>query len=322
MKNDLIERYLYAVTKRLRPRLREDVKKELSGLIDEMLLERCGPVTPTEKDIRVVLTELGSPRELWEKYDDTSGKCLLPQPYYSMWLTVVKIVLLCVVFGLTLSSGILHFTEEQQWYETVLSWLAMVWSGGLQSFAIVTILFLFFSRRGIRLDEPYNFDDLPPVPQRKKISRGECWAGIVFCMVFMVWFLCFPEYIFIHWGPEGVISLFDAAALREAWYLILGIGLLGIVREVILLREGQYTQRVMVATVALNSAFAVIAVIWLGAKTRVSAQGSAWLQQMFQEESAFMYGFFGNFQYVLLGIFLFAAVLDTAETVYKTLKEG
>ena len=34
MKNDLIERYLYAVTKRMNPKIREYVKQELSSLID------------------------------------------------------------------------------------------------------------------------------------------------------------------------------------------------------------------------------------------------------------------------------------------------
>ena len=77
MKNDLIDRYIYAVTKRMNPKIREDVQNELYGLVDDMLAERCGEVTPTEKDIRVVLTELGSPQELYAKYDEDSKKCLI-----------------------------------------------------------------------------------------------------------------------------------------------------------------------------------------------------------------------------------------------------
>ena len=34
MKNDLIDRYIYAVTRRMKPKIREDVKKELYGLVD------------------------------------------------------------------------------------------------------------------------------------------------------------------------------------------------------------------------------------------------------------------------------------------------
>ena len=40
MKHDLIERYVYAATKRLPSKNREDVSMELRGLIDDMLTER------------------------------------------------------------------------------------------------------------------------------------------------------------------------------------------------------------------------------------------------------------------------------------------
>ena len=61
---DLIERYIYAVTKKLPKRMREDISKELYSLIMDMLESRCGEIKPTDKDIRVVLTELGTPSDL------------------------------------------------------------------------------------------------------------------------------------------------------------------------------------------------------------------------------------------------------------------
>ncbi len=321
MNNDLIDRYLYAVTKRMAPKLREDVKQELSGLIEDLLEERCGASAPTEKDIRVVLTELGGPREMYEKYDERSGKTLLSQPYYDLWLRVLMIVLPCVVLGMTVSSGILFFAEGQPWYVSLASWAGMVWSAGLQAFALVTLLFIFFSRRGIRLEEPYNFDDLPPVPKGKTFSRGGCWAAIGFSLFFMVWFLCFPQYVIIFAGPEGVIPLFDVETLRGSGYLILALGLLGIAREVVRLREGRYTRRVLVSTLAANGGQAVIAAIWLAGATQISQEGSAWVEKLFRENDAFAI-FFQKFNYFLLGIILVALVMDTVETVYRTMKEG
>ena len=52
MNEDLLERYLYAVTRRLPGKQREDVAQELRGLVDDMLSDRCGDITPTEKDLR------------------------------------------------------------------------------------------------------------------------------------------------------------------------------------------------------------------------------------------------------------------------------
>ena len=68
VKNDLIERYVYAVTKYMKADLKKDVSAELETIIQDMLEERCGDVMPTEHDIRVVLTELGTPAELASKY--------------------------------------------------------------------------------------------------------------------------------------------------------------------------------------------------------------------------------------------------------------
>ena len=58
--NDLIERYLYAITRHLPSAQRSDVAEELRTLISDMLDERCGSLPPTAKDVRVVLTELGT----------------------------------------------------------------------------------------------------------------------------------------------------------------------------------------------------------------------------------------------------------------------
>ena len=64
MQNELIERYIYAVTKRLPYKMRADIEKELRALIDDMLEQRCGDVLPSEHDIRVVLTKSARPRSL------------------------------------------------------------------------------------------------------------------------------------------------------------------------------------------------------------------------------------------------------------------
>ena len=55
MKNDMVERYIYAVTKRMPRKQQEDVSLELKGLIEDMLMERCGGEQPGTEDIQAVL---------------------------------------------------------------------------------------------------------------------------------------------------------------------------------------------------------------------------------------------------------------------------
>ena len=94
MKNDLIERYIYAVTKRLPQKVQKDISDELRTLIDDMLVERCGELVPEEKDIRVVLTELGTPEELYEKYNPDNKKCLIGSPYYSTYFLLFSMLII------------------------------------------------------------------------------------------------------------------------------------------------------------------------------------------------------------------------------------
>ena len=76
VKNDLIDRYIYAVTKHMKSAMKKDVAAELETIIQDMLEERCEDVTPTERDIKVVLTELGTPNELASKYKGETQDCL------------------------------------------------------------------------------------------------------------------------------------------------------------------------------------------------------------------------------------------------------
>lgn len=322
MKNDLTDRYIYAVTKRMNPKIREDVKQELYSLVEDMLTERCGGMAPTEKDIRVVLTELGTPQEIYARYDENSNRSMIEAPYFGTYKLVTGIVLACTAIGMTVSSVIIHFEEAQVWYESLLSWLALMWSGCLQAFAIVTLLFAFFSWRGIQLGEPYNLDDLPPVPKKKQeISRGDCIFSLVFCAVFLTVFLAVPQYIIGYWGPDGVIPLFDVQILRHSWALILIFGLMGITRTVVRLTEGQHNRKEWTVTAVTNGIAAVAVTAWLTRPGLINPEFVSHVEAMFVEEAAFIQRIFTNFDTFLLVVILFALVLDTAEAAVKTFKK-
>lgn len=321
MNNDLVERYIYAVTKRLDRKQREDVAQELRGLIDDMLTERCGTVTPAEKDIRVVLTELGTPQELYSQYDEDAKKCLIGQPYYSTYKFVLKVVLLSVAGGLTVANLILQMVEPQQWLGAVATWLANIYNGSLASFAIVTLLFAFFYHKGIRISEPFNFDDLPPVPQKnQEISKWESIAGIGFCVLFVVLFLFTPEVIcVVHEGT--VISLFDTEVIRDTWFMIAAFALCGIIREAVQLMEGRYNKKVMLTALVTNGISALLSFWWLLGFNVLNPAFLANMKAIFAGEANIVYAMFGNFDVFFLGVMLFALVLDSVDVAVKTLRK-
>lgn len=321
MKNDLVERYIYAVTKRLPGKQREDVSMELRTLIDDMLSERCGGLTPSEKDVRVVLTELGTPQELYAKYDEDAEKCLIGQPYYSTYKFVMKIVLSAVAIGVALSSLILQIMEPQGIIEAVGTGLSMVYDSLLSAFAIVTLLFAFFYHKGVAITEPFNFDDLPPVPKKKQeISRVDAVIGIGFDVVFLAIFLAAPQLLGMYRGETGqIIPIFNVAAIRANWLIIVLFGALGIIREIVKLMEGRYNRKVLTVTVIANVLSAVFAVWWL---TGADMFNPAFTQNVLAQagqDGAVVIGIFENFHF--LGIMLFALALDTINAVVKSLQK-
>lgn len=323
MNQDLLERYLYAVTRRLPGKQREDVAQELRSLVDDMLLDRCGDITPTEKDLRVVLTEIGTPRELYEKYSGNAGKCLIGQPYYSTYKLVLGIVLICAGLGITIANGILLMMEPQNGLQAVLTWLSMLWNSLISAFAFVTLLFAFFSWQGIPVSRDFDFDSLPTVPKkREQISRWECIAGIAFCIIFMVLFLGVPQ-VFAAWLPETNerIPVFDSDVIRRGWYWIAIFAVLGIAGETVKLLEGRYNRNVLLVTLGTNFLSAVAGILWLTQYNLMSPEFIAHLSQLFGNGEKIVVTLFSNFQMFFLGVLLFALVLDTAEAAIRTLRK-
>ncbi len=323
MKNDLIARYIYAVTRRMSKGKQEDVSRELRGLIDDMLMERCEGRPVEEKDVRIVLTELGSPQELFDKYDEDSGKCLIGQPYFSTYKYVLKIVFLAVAAGMTVSSMILCVLEPVTIFEGVLTWLANVYNGLLSAFAIVTGLFAFFYKKNVPLGQPFNFDDLPPVPKKSEaIPKWESYAGIIVAVVFLMVFLTVPQIICVFLSEDGIlIPVFDAAAVKDTWYLIVLFAVCGIIREIVQLLEGRYNKTVLAVKSVTNLLSAVVSVWWLVGFDLMNPEFVSSISALFSGEAEFIIKVFSNFQLFFLGCILFALVLDTLEGAIKMLKK-
>lgn len=321
MTNDLIERYLDAVTKRMDRKHREDVARELRSLIDDMLLERCGEVTPTEKDIKVVLTELGTPQELYGQYDEDGKKCLIGQPYYSTYKLVLKIVLLSVAAGLTIANLILYMIEPTGFFGFLTAWLAYVWEGLLGSFAIVTLLFAFFYHRGIRITEPFSFEELPPVPKKnERISKWEPIFGIGLCVVFVVLFLFTPQ-VFCVIADGKMVSLFDLDAIRASWWVILLFAVCGIIGEAVKLAEGRYNRKVMITELATNALSLILCSCWLLGYDVLNGNMLDSLHTLFAGEANLIYKMLANFDVFFLGVIMLALILDSIDVTMKTLRK-
>jgi len=198
MKN-LIERYIYDVTRRLPQNAREDVGEELRSNIFEMIGE-----SSDEEEIKKVLYSMGSPRALANNYR-TSKKHLISEEWMGDYIYVLKIVLFILgtiglVFGFI--NAIQNYTANNI-ILIILEILSMtigsLISRLISGFAIVTIIFILIDNFADK-KSVWKLEDLPQVPKEAnlKISRSGSILGIVVSLIFgfiWIYFLYYGSFL-------------------------------------------------------------------------------------------------------------------------------
>src|SRR5690606_24585483 len=87
----LIDRYVYDVVRRLPEKQRADVAKELTAEIEEMVEDRSGGKGVSRKTVSVVLTELGHPRLLADRYRERPRYIIGPE-HFELYTYLLKTI--------------------------------------------------------------------------------------------------------------------------------------------------------------------------------------------------------------------------------------
>jgi len=244
-KNNLKERYIFAVTRHLPGRIQADVEQELNSLISDML------ANSQNSNIEEVLEELGSPEELALKYYGSERKALISGVYFLMYkrvlLTVLPIVAV-VMAVLTAVNNLFAGLDTVFIPALFLEVIAGSVGGVVQAFAVITIVFAILDYKKVGLNDGDTLhENLPDVPEVKnRISVSDAIFGIVFSIVTTALFLGFPQVMSGNFDGNW-IPVFDIGLLRGLWLPIIVWAIVEIAVEVAKLAEGRYTKRLAVA---------------------------------------------------------------------------
>lgn len=256
--SDLTGRYLYAVTKRLPKEQRGDIEKELSSLIEDMLAEKAAGNEPSQKDIEAVLLELGKPAELAAKYRGAKNYLIGPD-LFSLYLTVLKIVVAATAGGLTIALFTSYiFTPGDNPFTDFANYFSTVFNAVLQAFAWVTIGFAFAQKYNAKIDDAdkkWDPNSLPEVPAEKaKIKKSEPVAGIIFTALCMLLFNAAPNLIGLYNFSEKMtfIPLFESNVFISMLPLINTVLALNIGKEIIRLVIEKYNLKLAAAVTLIN----------------------------------------------------------------------
>lgn len=285
---ELKERYIYAVTQKLAPSQRKDIAEELRGLIEDMLEERTNGEPATESDLEEILTELGNPKELAQKYRGTSNFLIGPELFDS-YMSVVKIVLsiVTIVIGTVFVIQVIfnpvaildHFIELivsiVTGIPTALGWTTL-------GFALAE-RFSDLQAKDLQIEGDWKPSDLPIIPNKKgKINRSEPILGIIFYTIALIFFTFSMNYFGI-WifndGFTGTIPFINEDAnFLFLLFIIIVLGF-GIFKDSLKLIYGRWNTMLVVFTFILNiiSLIAVILII-----TQPDFWNPNFMQQMVQ----------------------------------------
>lgn len=264
---DMMNRYIYQVTKHLNPMTKNDIENELRTLIYDMLEARTHGNTAMKEDILAVLKELGNPSELAEKYRDTSRYLISPE-IFPLYLFVLKIVIGATLFGMCIATILKLITSYPHiWYDFIGNWIGeMIGSVGM-AFASITILFAILEWKGVNLKElipDWEAEELPPVPVKEaSIPIGEPITGIIFSIIGMVIFISAPQLLGAYYNDGGLIAIpiFNMDTFRVVLPLFLITMGLGLLKNIWELVDRRYSIPYAVFVFVINTISTILTVI-------------------------------------------------------------
>ncbi|MBS4218242.1 hypothetical protein KHA96_07945 [Bacillus sp. FJAT-49711] len=257
---ELIERYIYAVTRRLPQSQREDVEKELRGLIADMLDDRVGEDEVTKAHIEEVLLELGEPRKLARQYGG-KNKYIIGPVFFDPYMTVLKISIISMVAAMSVVFVIKVYMDPVHVIDHFVSFIVSLVTVAIpQGVGWVTLVFGFIEYFGgineQKLQKAWKLADLPPLPDSKRqIKRFEPIAGIVFLVLLFMMFS--SKYFGIFALKDGelsaVIPFLNKETILTSMPGIIFILGLGILKEALKLVYERWTKKFMLYTIVINA---------------------------------------------------------------------
>ena len=345
MENNLIERYLYDVVRRLPEKQRKDIEEELRTLIEDMLEERKGDGGAEE--VEAVLSELGDPAKLAMKYRGEEAH-LIGGEYYPIYCQILKLGLICVGVGVTISAvvhWIVQLPAQEEGMNGVVNGvvdgfvsLGSLPEALLAAFGLVTLVFFVMERNQVKLQkrEPWSLERLTQIPSAKAvIPKSDSIVGVFFGVLVMVVFIVLPEFIG-YWGKNADGELVAVSAFNlSIWSKVIPLFVIsfsaGVVDDLVKLIVGHYNRTVMYVSIVCSVISVVTVTILLKGHEIFNLHFVEELSAITGETFSAKYDILTHWQTGIanrvlpnffLAVIVLITLLDLAVTVYRTLRYG
>lgn len=329
---ELIDRYVYAVVKRLPATQRADIEKELRSLIEDMTAETVAAGQPEKSAVDSVLRQLGHPALLAAQYRGVEQHLIGPGLYY-LYALVLKIVLLATGGGLLIAmlvNLLVHGSAEP--VQTVLETIGSLLSGLMGAFAWVTLIFAAIERYSpekidVAKSEAFDPRDLPEVPRKaERIHPSDPIASMVFILIAMILASFVPRLVGLYWTgmPGGqMVPLFNEPVYRLYLPFILATLGIALVKEIAKLVTGRWTIALAVGALLIDIPGLILTIVMFNHPGLFNPDFFSQMFALTQSADPMLLGlqmpqFLAR---VVIGLSLFGFAVDTIKTVAMVIRK-
>ena len=260
---NLIEQYIYAVTKHLPVAQREDVADELRSMIMDELEEKS---SRSKKNIEAVLLKLGDPDTLARKYVGSKQYIIGPTlyPSYIRLLKYGFMIGLPIAFVLSL---ILNLSESPaSLINLLVESVGNTVAAGIQIIFWISLTFFIIERSGVDTKEfaksngLWNPSMLPQLPTRRQIPISEVVADLFAYLFFIVVPIIAPR--FIGTTVNGTFTpIFDPALWSIVTIPIILTGLVGLTLSLVKLFKRNWSRSLAIANLLFALTISALLII-------------------------------------------------------------
>lgn len=336
---NLIERYIHDVIRRLPENEQAEVGKELRANIYDML-----PPSAGQNELEAILYKLGPPADLAEQYRQKPRYLISPAVYDDYvrvlkWLLpLVGLVLMGIgaVVGIVQSANSLSIEGAPELFSGIFSKaIGMGVSGAFQALVWATIGFAIADRAGAKdmqnKAREWKLEDLPEVPvnNKGKIPLSDTIAELVVGLIFTGIALLFcvgmlPITFIIQVGDTQIVNLFSQSFLAACIPMIAVTALLMVAEGVVKIKDRRWTPLVC-GTVLASNAISLAITFYL--VTRPEIFSPSFIEFLHNTTFGRLdlirimgVGGFNPILLIIVAISLAASVGESIVAIYKTLR--
>lgn len=330
----LIDLYLDQIRQNLPPRNREDILKEISSTLMDMIEDRNPNPgeKPSDETVKDVLREFGSPRKVAIQYG--ARNYLIGPRMFPIYLQVLRIVL--IVVGAFNVIGLIVAIVNQSGFdsgmlEAVLQVVGSLISSLFMAFGVVTLSFAGIERATpdemkVKLSQKWDPEDLLKEEDQDQVKVFELALEITFSMIFIVLINFFLDKIGLYFlDSQGWVSspILNENFLRYVPAITIYV-VLDIAVAIYLLNKGAWDKLATGAKVLINMFKIAVNFAILTGPAVLTIQSDVWqrlgMDSAFSVETANHYINLGLD--ILLGLTIFGLVVESIKRLYSGFIKG